>query len=325
MPSVSGEDYILYCHPKEQKTPKSDKLREWYLKMLRQAQKEGIVLSSATFTTVSPRKPEPRHRVRHGAAVFRRRLLPGVAEDWIPGILKEQAEAAKKNKGKKGARPRARRRRGRAGRETPRCGNSRGGAGRELMKKLGTTIANMRHDFIMVHLAHQCTQCRKCIADDNRWYDSTPAANGAVFELCQECYDVEQALPAHEKRLTNGRDLVCERVEELPDIKEDGEVMESEFFDTRQAFLSLCQGNHFQFDSLRRAKHTTMMVLYHLNNPSEPAFVATCNVCQRSSSPEGLAVQTSPTLISARSARSRSGTSTRWCAAVTNTAIAARG
>ena len=192
----------------------------------------------------------------------------------------------RRTRGRRGARPRARRRRGRAGRESA--------SGRELpkleldtelMKKLGTTIANMRHDFIMVHLAHQCTQCRKCIADDNRWYDSTPAANGAVFELCQECHDVEQALPAHEKRLTNGRDLVCERVEELPDIKEDGEVMESEFFDTRQAFLSLCQGNHFQFDSLRRAKHTTMMVLYHLNNPSEPAFVATCNVCQRELEP----------------------------------------
>eukprot|EP00976_Prorocentrum_cordatum_P090854 1188279-Prorocentrum_minimum.AAC.7 len=55
--------------------------------------------------------------------------------------------------------------------------------------------------------------------------------------------------------------------------------MESEFFDTRQAFLSLCQGNHFQFDTLRRAKHSSMMVLYHLHNPSEPAFVSTCNIC----------------------------------------------
>lgn len=57
--------------------------------------------------------------------------------------------------------------------------------------------------------------------------------------------------------------------------------MESEFFDTRQAFLSLCQGNHYQYDTLRRAKHSSMMVLYHLHNPTAPAFVITCNQCHR--------------------------------------------
>lgn len=284
-PPFQGEDYILYCHPKEQKTPKSEKLREWYLKMLRQAQKEGIVLSLSNLYDEF-HLGNQNHDIASAAELpyFDGDYFPGVAEDWIPGIQKEQAEAAKKNKGKGGKTATA------AARKTGK--GKRLGAGTpeaeldlELMKKLGTTIANMRQDFIMVHLAHQCVQCRKCIADDNRWYDSTPSATGTVFELCQECYDVEQALPAHEKLLTGGRDLVCERVNELPDMREDGEVMESEFFDSRQAFLSLCQGNHFQFDSLRRAKHTTMMVLYHLNNPSEPAFVATCNVCQRELEP----------------------------------------
>mmetsp|Transcript_10114 Transcript_10114/g.23330 ORF Transcript_10114/g.23330 Transcript_10114/m.23330 type:complete len:1106 (-) Transcript_10114:153-3470(-) len=66
--------------------------------------------------------------------------------------------------------------------------------------------------------------------------------------------------------------------DELEDMDEQ---LESDFFDTRQQFLNLCQGNHYQFDLLRRAKHTSMMALYHIHNPDIPKFLTTCTTCQQ--------------------------------------------
>eukprot|EP00798_Chlamydomonas_sp_ICE-L_P008175 gene8175-1431_t len=53
----------------------------------------------------------------------------------------------------------------------------------------------------------------------------------------------------------------------------------------RMSFLTLCQGNHYQFDTLRRAKHSSMMVLYHLHNPQAAAFPTSCSVCQKEVEP----------------------------------------
>ncbi|KAL3805325.1 hypothetical protein HJC23_009032 [Cyclotella cryptica] len=64
-------------------------------------------------------------------------------------------------------------------------------------------------------------------------------------------------------------------------IDDDDEEMDCEFLNNRQLFLNLCQGNHYQFDQLRRAKHTSMMVLWHLHNRDAPKFVQQCAVCSR--------------------------------------------
>lgn len=71
-------------------------------------------------------------------------------------------------------------------------------------------------------------------------------------------------------------------IKDVPiEIEDKDDNIPSEFFDNRQAFLNLCQGNNYQYDTLRRAKHSSMMILYHLHNPSAPAFPTACTICQQ--------------------------------------------
>ena len=77
--------------------------------------------------------------------------------------------------------------------------------------------------------------------------------------------------------------LTCIQVtttkEEAPILDVD-EPMDSPILNTRLALLGVCQGNRYQFDQRRRAKHSTMMLLYHLHNPTVPLYLYTCNECQ---------------------------------------------
>jgi hypothetical protein len=72
------------------------------------------------------------------------------------------------------------------------------------------------------------------------------------------------------------RSIIAARAPELQLVDPDG-LMDSQFFATRSMFLNLCQGNHYQFDTLRRAKHSSMMVMWHVHHPLAPSFVHSCN------------------------------------------------
>jgi Histone acetylation protein/TAZ zinc finger len=65
------------------------------------------------------------------------------------------------------------------------------------------------------------------------------------------------------------------------DTSDDDPPMESEMFESRQQFLNYCQTTHCQFDDLRRAKHSTVMVLFQLHNPMAPKFLQQCGACYR--------------------------------------------
>lgn len=49
--------------------------------------------------------------------------------------------------------------------------------------------------------------------------------------------------------------------------------------DFRPTFLEVCQFRHYQFDSLRRAKHSSASLLYHIHNPFAAHIRPTCASC----------------------------------------------
>ncbi|KAF5806420.1 putative histone acetyltransferase chromatin regulator PHD family [Helianthus annuus] len=277
-PPLKGEDYILYCHPEIQKTPKSDKLREWYLSMLRKATKENIVVDLTNlYDHFFVQSGECKAKVTASRLpYFDGDYWPGAAEDIIYEIRQEE-EGRKHNR--KGPMKRTITKRAlKASGQTDLSSN----ASKDLllMHRLGETISPMKEDFIMVHLQHPCTHCCILMVSGTRWVCN----NCKNFQLCTSCYEIEQTREERERHPINQRikhQLYPMEINDVPtDTKDRDEILESEFFDTRQAFLNLCQGNHYQYDTLRRAKHSSMMALYHLHNPTAPAFVINCIICR---------------------------------------------
>lgn len=277
-PPLKGDDYILYCHPEIQKTPKTDKLREWYLSMIAKAKKEKIVVANKNlydyfFTTGGDCKGKvSAARLPY----FDGDYWPGAAEDILQQLQQEKEGYYSQRRGKTNKIITKRTTKTSAQTELA------GGLSKDLqlMNKLGQSIAAMKEDFIIVHLHHACSRCRIFITSGHRWACQQCAGN---FQLCASCYEEHETLEEEERHPAGKKEVHQLNEEEVcgiaVDTKDRDDIMESEFFDNRQAFLSLCQGNQYQYDTLRRAKHSSMMVLYHLHNPNVPAFITSCVIC----------------------------------------------
>lgn len=67
----------------------------------------------------------------------------------------------------------------------------------------------------------------------------------------------------------------------LPETVDPDPPMSCDLMEGRDAFLTLARNKHWEFSSLRRAKYSTMCLLFDLHNQGQDRFVYSCNLCKR--------------------------------------------
>jgi len=170
-PPTQGDDYIMYCHPGRQKNPRSDRLREWYLAMLRRSRAEGtVVYISNLFDSFFVGGRD--HRLEHPSVTalpyFEGDYWPGEAENLLAnmnqshgggGLGSGSDSKPRINKGSKA----------KAWRAAP-----GGNTGEQLLSRLGDVIQGMKEDFIVAHMYESCSHCTDYIDGGMRHYHPDP-------------------------------------------------------------------------------------------------------------------------------------------------------
>lgn len=277
-PPLKGDDYIFYAKPEDQKTPRDSRLRQWYHDMLIESQRRNIV---GKVTNMYDRY--------FANEELDATAVPYLEGDYFPGEAENIIKMLEEGGGKKGGGGKKKKNKGNKNKGN--TGTRSTGVDEEalLASGLGPSLKDLDRDEVMVKLGETIQAMKESfIVAFLNW----SGAKEEDMEVPQEIKDARIAYNADNddgdmtgsKRdaLGMASDTVMRSDgTEVKVIDDDAEDLDCEFLNNRQAFLNLCRGNHYQFDELRRSKHTSMMVLWHLHNRDAPKFVQQCFHCSR--------------------------------------------
>ncbi|OQS01531.1 histone acetyltransferase [Achlya hypogyna] len=107
-----------------------------------------------------------------------------------------------------------------------------------------------KDSLFVIPLQPTCAHCNQMLVNMPHWQSTT----GAVCDVCAAvCVDsdvhlVRQPVPSFVENAADDLEFSCP------------------FLDSRSVLLKNCEERHYQFDTLRRAKYSTMMLLYHMRH-----------------------------------------------------------
>lgn len=285
-PPLKGDDYIFFAKPEDQKTPRDNRLRLWYIDMLIECQRRNIVGKVTNM-----------YDLYFANENLDATVVPYLEGDYFPGEAENIIKILSEGGGKKGSNAGKKKKSKTTNKSKGNTGTRSTGVDEEALLASGIldgakTLKDLDRDQVMVKLGETIQPMKESfIVAFLNWSGVKEEDMIIPKELEKERNDYlssgKDSETSGNKRDTVGaiKNLAMSRVtkngKEIKVIDDDVEDLDCEFLNNRQAFLNLCRGNHYQFDEVRRAKHTSIMVLWHLHNRDAPKFVQQCFACTR--------------------------------------------
>ncbi|KAK7096829.1 CREB-binding protein-like isoform X2 [Littorina saxatilis] len=259
-PPSEGDDYIFHCHPPEQKIPKPKRLQDWYKKMLDKAIIERVVVD---YKDIFKDAIESNLTSAAEVPYFEGDFWPNVIEESIKELDQEEEEKRKREEAE-AAEAEAAQESAEEMPETRELGSELQlhCLQQELDKKKGEKKGQKKK------VKSKSSQ-RKAAKKTNMPQGSNDLTS-KLYNTMEKHRDVFFVIRLHSQPTATN----------LAPVSDPDPPMSCDLMDGRDAFLTIAREKHYEFSSLRRAKLSTMALLYELHNQGKDNFVYTCNTCK---------------------------------------------
>ena len=257
-PPSEGDDYIFHCHPTEQKVPKPKRLQDWYKKMLDKGIIERVVID---YKDIYKDAIENGMKTPLDIPYFEGDFWPNVLEDCIKESeqeeekrRKEEAEAAMAM----------------ANEDFSTLGDDSYGDGTDCSKEPFGANGKKKN-------LNQQQQRKKNIKNKLSQRKSVKKVGSSSSDLMSK---VLSMMEKHKEVFFVIRLLDSKQVMQMGSIVDKDPHISCDLMNGRDEFLNFSRDKHHEFSSLRRAKYSSLALLFELHNQGNEKFVYTCNKCK---------------------------------------------
>ncbi|CAI5714240.1 unnamed protein product [Hyaloperonospora brassicae] len=235
-PTTRGGDFIYWCHPSFQKNPGKERLLQWYLSMSKKAKELGVVFACDDLYAREFEMLED---------TLDTHLPPYFDGDYWPSEAERIAASPPK--------------RGRKETDTGSVCSAK------FRKRVGELVKAARESLFVIALQPTCAACEQLIVNAAYWRASEIGTIDKYY--CANCQVAAAAeVDAAGQAMSLTEVAPPDFVEACSSNSETGEAeISCQFLDHRPDMLKNCEERHYQFDSFRRAKYSTMMLVYQIS------------------------------------------------------------